>query len=552
MDNQRALLAIVLSLGILLVYNQLFVQPVAPPVTEPVTQTLEVTGNSSVPAAAPPAQVVTAPAPPVQLPVVVAGREGRDIIVETSLYTAVFTETGGGLKSFKLKHYNAQLDGATGAKELTTQTAFNELPLYFSWGADPVTSAVPVFEADQTLITVDSAPRALTMKTLLPSGVVMSRIMTFHPESYVIDFEIMVTNGSPEHQVQGASFLRLVNEPFSSSANDRFLFTGPAQFAANELEQFKIKDLEDGQVEKTGVFDWVGYEGTYFMMALLPGEEQQTVTYKLLDLQKKKVSTILSGGAVVLNPGQTKSYKFSSYLGPKKLEILKEVDHNLSKAVNFGFFDFLAKPMLYLLNILYGYLHNYGLAIILLTVLIKAAFWPISYKGMKSMKTMQKLGPKMTQIREKYADDRDRMNKEMMQLYKTYNVSPVGGCLPMLAQIPVFFALYRLLMQTIELRHAPFFGWITDLSAPERLFIGFDLPYFGGLPLLTLGMGLSMFLQQKMTPSPADPTQAKIMMFMPIIFTAISVNFAAGLVLYWLVNNLLSMLQQYVINKAPD
>ena len=456
------------------------------------------------------------------------------------------------MKSFKLNHYNAQLDGATGAKELTTQTAFNELPLYFSWGADPVSSVVPVFEADQTRLKVDSAPRALTMKTILPSGVVMSRIMTFHPGSYVIDFEIMVTNSSTEHQVQGASFLRLVNEPFSSNTNDRFLFTGPAQFSGNKLEQFKVSDLEEGPVEKVGFFDWVGYEGTYFMMALMPGEEQQTVTYQLLDPVAKKVSSILSGGAVVLNPGNTKSYKFSGYLGPKKLEVLKEVGHNLSKAVNFGFFDFLAKPMLYLLNILYGYLHNYGLAIILLTVLIKVVFWPISYKGMKSMKTMQKLGPKMTQIREKYADDRDRMNKEMMQLYKTYNVSPVGGCLPMVAQIPVFFALYRLLMQTIELRHAPFFGWITDLSAPERLFIGFDLPYFGGLPLLTLGMGLSMFLQQKLTPSPADPTQAKIMMFMPIIFTAISVNFAAGLVLYWLVNNLLSMLQQYVINKAPD
>jgi YidC/Oxa1 family membrane protein insertase len=402
------------------------------------------------------------------------------------------------------------------------------------------------------MIHVDSVSKTLTMKTLLPSGVVMSRMMTFHPDSYVIDFEVVVSNSSSEHQVQGGAFLRMVNEPFSTNMNDRFLFTGPAQYAGETLDQFKVADLEDGKVEKVGVFDWVGYEGTYFMMAVMPGAEQQTVTYQLLNPLDKKVSTTLAAGNVVLNPGQTKSYTYAGYFGPKKLEILKEVGHNLNKAVNFGFFDFLAKPMLYLLNLLYDYIGNYGVAIILLTVMIKAAFWPISYKGMKSMKVMQKLGPKMTQIREKYADDRDRMNKEMMQLYKTYNVSPVGGCLPMLAQIPVFFALYRLLMQTIELRHAPFFGWITDLSAPERLFIGFDLPYLGGLPLLTLCMGLSMFFQQKLTPSPADPTQAKIMMFMPIIFTVISVNFAAGLVLYWLVNNLLSMLQQYVINKAPD
>ncbi len=552
MDNQRALLAVVLSLGILLVYNQLFVSQPAPPVVESVSQNIEVSGDSTASVVSSLSQIPATPVVPVQLPIIEAGREGLDIVVETSLYTAVFTETGGGLKSFKLKKYNGKLDGSTGNKELTKQTVFNELPLYFSWGSDPTTSVVPVFSADQTMIVVDSGPKTLTMETLLPSGVVMRRIMTFHPDSYVMDLEVVVINGSTEHQVQGAAFLRLVNQPFESSMNDRFLFTGPAQFGSGNLEQFKVGDLEDGKVEKVGVFDWVGYEGTYFMMAVVPGAEQQTVNYQLLNPMEKKVSTTLSAGAVVLDPGNIKSYKYSSYVGPKKLTILKGVGHNLSKAVNFGFFDFLAKPMLYLLNVIYGFFGNYGVAIILLTVLIKAAFWPISYKGMKSMKTMQKLGPKMTQIREKYANDRDRMNKEMMQLYKTYNVSPVGGCLPMLAQIPVFFALYRLLMQTIELRHAPFFGWITDLSAPERLFIGFDLPYVGGLPLLTLFMGLSMFMQQKLTPSPADPTQAKIMMFMPVIFTVISINFASGLVLYWFVNNLLSMLQQYVINKAPD
>jgi YidC/Oxa1 family membrane protein insertase len=171
---------------------------------------------------------------------------------------------------------------------------------------------------------------------------------------------------------------------------------------------------------------------------------------------------------------------------------------------------------------------------------------------MKSMKTMQKLQPKMTQIREKYGNDRDRMNREIMQLYKTYKVSPLGGCLPMLLQIPVFFALYRLLMQTIELRHAPFFGWITDLSAPDRLFVGFDIPYLGGLPVLTLFMGASMFLQQKMTPAQGDPNMAKMMMFLPVVFTFMFINFASGLVLYWFVNNLLSIAQQYAINKVPD
>jgi YidC/Oxa1 family membrane protein insertase len=165
------------------------------------------------------------------------------------------------------------------------------------------------------------------------------------------------------------------------------------------------------------------------------------------------------------------------------------------------------------------------------------------------MKTMQKLQPKMAKIREKFKDDKQQQQQEMINLYKTYKVNPVGGCLPMIIQIPVFFALYKVLLQTIELRHAPFFLWITDLSAPDRLFIGIDLPFIGGIPVLTLLMGASMFLQQKMTPATGDPTQQKVMMFMPVIFTFMFLNFASGLVLYWFVNNLLSIGQQYLVNR---
>jgi YidC/Oxa1 family membrane protein insertase len=168
---------------------------------------------------------------------------------------------------------------------------------------------------------------------------------------------------------------------------------------------------------------------------------------------------------------------------------------------------------------------------------------------MKSMKNMQKLQPKVVKLKEKYKDDPTRMNQEMMNLYKTYKVNPLGGCLPMVLQIPVFFALYKVLLQSIELRHAPFMLWITDLSAPDRLPIGFDIPYLGGIPVLTLLMGASMFLQQKMTPTTADPTQAKIMMMLPLVFTFMFINFSSGLVLYWFVNNLLSILQQVLINR---
>ena len=182
--------------------------------------------------------------------------------------------------------------------------------------------------------------------------------------------------------------------------------------------------------------------------------------------------------------------------------------------------------MLWLLNFFYSFSKNYGIAIILLTILIKGAFWPITQKGMQSMKNMQKLQPKIAKLREKFKDDPAKMNQEMMGLYKTYKINPIGGCLPMIIQIPFFFALYKVLMAAIELRHAPFMLWINDLSAPDRLWVGFDIPYLHGLPVLTLLMGASMFLQQKMTPTTADPTQARVMQFLPIIFTFMFLNFA--------------------------
>jgi YidC/Oxa1 family membrane protein insertase len=205
------------------------------------------------------------------------------------------------------------------------------------------------------------------------------------------------------------------------------------------------------------------------------------------------------------------------------------------------------------MNWLYGFMPNYGIAIIILTLITKVILWPLGTKSYRSMNDMKRLQPLMAEIREKHKNDRPRMNQEIMQLYKTYKVNPVGGCLPMIFQIPVFFALYRMLYSAIELRHAPFFGWITDLSAPDRLFnFGFSVPFMEppyGIPVLTIVMGATMFLQQKMSPAPGDPAQAKMMMFMPIVFTFIFINFSSGLVLYWLVNNVFSITQQYYISK---
>ena len=209
--------------------------------------------------------------------------------------------------------------------------------------------------------------------------------------------------------------------------------------------------------------------------------------------------------------------------------------------------------MLWLMNFLYRFIPNYGVAIIILTILTKVVLWPLGSKSYKSMSEMKKIQPLMKEIREKYKNDKKKMNEEVMGLYRTYKINPLGGCLPMVVQIPVFFALYRMLYQSIELRHAPFFLWINDLSAPDRLFhFSFKVPFMQppyGIPVLTVIMGVTMLLQQKMSPPMGDPAQAKMMMLMPLIFTVIFVNFPAGLVLYWLVNNILSIAQQYYIQK---
>jgi YidC/Oxa1 family membrane protein insertase len=305
--------------------------------------------------------------------------------------------------------------------------------------------------------------------------------------------------------------------------------------------------LTEGPVVLQGKVSWTGFVDNYFMTSVVPVTGNAvTVT---LQGSEKQVRTLISEGIQAIGPNEAKSFAYTLYFGPKKLQILEEAGNELAKSVDFGWFDVLAKPMLWLLNFFYQYSGNYGIAIILLTVLIKLVFWPITQKGMNSMKNMQKLQPKIAKLRERYKGDPAQMNQEMMTLYKTYKVNPVGGCLPMLIQIPFFFALYQVLLASIELRHAPFMLWIHDLSAPDRLWIGFDIPYLHGLPILTLLMGASMYLQQKMTPTTADPMQARIMQFLPIVFTVMFINFASGLVLYWLINNLLSILQQYLINR---
>ncbi|HIP82809.1 MAG TPA: membrane protein insertase YidC, partial [Desulfocapsa sulfexigens] len=380
------------------------------------------------------------------------------------------------------------------------------------------------------------------------NGLEIVREYIFSKDSYLMELNISVKNVSGG-VLQGAAALHQSNIPFRQTGpGSQFLFIGPAYYMNESLTEMDSDDYENGPFTVNGQMDWVGYEGTYFISSFLPQNGSAT-SITVSSFGEEGVKMQLNSSLDTLQPGEVKVYSYKLFFGPKKHDILKSVGSNLDKALNFGWFDLIAHPTLFMLNFFYGMFKNYGIAIILVTIVFKAAFWPITQKGLKSMKNMQKLQPKMVKLKEKYKGDPAKMNQEVMNLYKTYKVNPLGGCLPMVLQIPVFFALYKVLLMCIELRHAPFMLWITDLSAPDRLYIGVDIPYVGGIPVLTLLMGASMFLQQKVTPTTADPTQAKIMMFLPVLFTFMFINFASGLVLYWFVNNLLAIFQQQMINR---
>lgn len=359
---------------------------------------------------------------------------------------------------------------------------------------------------------------------------------TFYPDNYAFDIKLELTNSSA-NPVKGRLNLSLVTHWDKDAKSKMYSFVGPVTYIGEKLEEDKPKDLESSpKIYKSDVI-WSGYTTKYFLNSINPNQKMDQLFISAGD---GFVENSFSSSQLNLLDNEKASFDYTAYFGPKESEFLTASGHQFDKAIDYGFFHPLAKPLMDFLKFFYKYIGNYGIAIILLTVCIKLLFWPLTQKSYKSMKGMQKLQPEMKKMREKYGKDKQKLNQEMMSFYKENKVNPLGGCLPMVIQIPVFFALYRVLLGSIELRHAPFMLWITDLSARD--------PYY----VTPLIMGVTMFIQQKMQPTNMDPTQAKIMMFMPVVFTFMFLNFPSGLVLYWLTNNLLTILQQYLIRRQPD
>jgi len=552
MEQSRLLIAIVLSIAIFLAWQFIFnpqkhgqrqVKKVESPAAVE-KQTAKATEKHE-------KEAIEEPAPAVE-PIVeeTSPRQAETLTVDTPLYRAKISENGAVFYSFLLKKYRETVQKDSPLKQVLTGDENLGVGRLGFTGKSITGLERAVFSSNlsSNQLEINDSPRNLTFVWRSPDGIIIEKTYKFSPDSYVVGMDVTIKNESSS-AIQDHLFVVLNSK--APHEKRRYGFEGPSALINNKLEEIKTKKLKE-QNTFDGKIQWVGLQSRYFMSVLIPGQIEEAGLHLALKSDEFLIAQYRQPEKTI-QPGTQNTYTYQLFMGPKKIQVLKTVGHNLQKAVNFGWFDFIAKPCLWLMNLFYSVIPNYGVAIIILTILVKLLLWPLGQKSYKSMSEMKKIQPLMKEIREKYKDDKQRMNQEVMGLYRTYKINPLGGCLPMVVQLPVFFALYRMLYEAIELRHAPFFLWINDLSAPDRLFrFNFSIPLMEppyGIPVLTIIMGASMLLQQRMSPPMGDATQAKMMMFMPIVFTVIFINFSSGLVLYWLVNNIISIAQQYFTQK---
>ena len=539
--DKRALIGIALSVLVLVGYQEFISRYYGPPPASqaPVAETKEGAAPSEAPA-----QAVGAPAVPTAVSAQAApmnvstGQPARDIRVETDNYIALFTTQGARLKSFQFKNYRTSAEPQSPLFEIVVTAKDVPLPLGVRWQAptafDDAALTYAVQGADLTL--TGAAKGTLVFQGQTGDGMTISKTLTFTGNLYPIQFDV---------GVQAASGNAPVPEILLTDKSDHTVATPGAPFEGFiSLVDNKIKRESPAEAIKGNEFSgdiaWAGFGHTYFFFALMPENGAG-----------HKVSVRQSGAALIASvSGAAPSDRYKLYIGPKELDTLKSVGKDIDRSIDHGYFGFISVPLLYVLHFFHRFTGSYGLDIIILTVLIKLILWPLTQKSFTSMKAMQKLGPQMEKLKERYANDKEKLNKEIMDLYKRNGVNPLGGCLPMAMQFPVFIGLYNALSTPIELRQAPFM-WIHDLSRPDWQSLPFTFNgWHLGIPILTIVMGASMFLQQWMTPSAGDPNQKKLMMLMPLMFTFMFVSFPAGLTVYWLVNNVLGIAQQYWINRS--
>ncbi len=463
---------------------------------------------------------------------------GQRISVTTDLYKADIETTGGDLRKLELLKHRAS-ENETSNFVLLDDAA---KPMVYVAQSGLIGTDLPshnaVFTSGASSYQMQEGKDSLEVRLSWASnGVTVDKIYTFHRNKYVIDVTYEVKNGSAS-AITPVVYYQIVHDSESNQGSKLMpTFTGGSYYTeATKFKKLAFKDMAKEPLAITSNDGWVGLLQHYFVSAWIPkdGLARKFYTEKLSDnifrIGTKSTLTTIAPGASLSVPARL-------FSGPQTKHDLSSTAPGLEYTVDYGWLTVVATPLFWLLSKIQSVVHNWGVAIILLTILIKAAFFRLSATSYRSMAQMRELAPRLQSMKEKFGDDRQKMQMAMMELYKKEKINPMGGCLPILVQIPVFIALYWVLLGSVELRHAPFFGWIKDLSAIDPYYI---------LPVL---MGASMIIQTKLNPKPTDPMQAKIMTWMPVVFSVFFFFFPAGLVLYWLVNNVLSITQQWYINK---
>ena len=549
MDIQRTILWVVFSMSLLILWDNwmryngkpsMFFPTAAEQQAKPASggATPPARTNTDVPAptAATPAGSTTVPA---SGPVAAAGER---VTITTDVLKAEIDSIGGQVVRLELLKHQDSHDPNKHVVLFESSQARTYLGQTGLVGG--------TFPHHRTPFTVQPGPRALdgndTLQLVLQAqqgGVTLTKTYVFKRNSYTIDIKHTVANesGAP---VSPSLYAQLVRDGGKLEGDSMFYstFTGPAVYSAEEkFQKFNFSDIEEGKARHVTKADegWIAMVQHYFVSAFLaPPSVPREFYSKKLDNNLFAVGEILPMGTIA--PGATAAMDIRLYSGPQESARLEQLAPGLELVKDYGMLTIVAKPIFWLMTQIHKVLGNWGWTIIVLTVLIKLAFFPLSAASYRSMAKMRVVTPKMTAIRERHKGDPQKMNQAMMELYKTEKINPLGGCLPIVVQIPVFIALYWVLLASVEMRNAPWLGWIQDLASPDPWFI---------LPVV---MAVSMFIQTRLNPTPPDPIQAKVMLFMPIAFSVMFFFFPAGLVLYWVVNNILSIAQQWVITRKIE
>jgi len=467
--------------------------------------------------------------------------------VQTDVLEVVIDTLGGDIVKVALPKHFAKLNTPDNPFVLLNRTQTNtyvaESGLVGINGTDGAQGR-PTYSVHNTEFSLDeNEDRLIVDLTLNQQQASIIKRFTFDRNSYLINVEYIIDNraSTPWSAAFYGQIRRDDHNPNNSTAFSMKPYLGAAiTTPETNYKKISFDDLDDQKFDQAIEGGWVAMIQHYFLSAWVP-DADSTNTFELFKLKRSGLYLLrFTSNLTKIEPNSTGSVKALFYAGPKNIRSLAAIAPHLDLTIDFGWLWMIAKPLFFALDYIHGLVGNWGIAIILLTCAIKLLFFYPSAMSYRSMAKMRKVQPLMAELKERYGDDRQKMSGELMKLYKKEKVNPLGGCLPVLLQMPVFLALYWTLMESVELRHAPFYLWIEDLSVRDPYFI---------LPLL---MGATMFIQQRLNPTPPDPMQAKIMQMMPIFFTALFMMFPAGLVLYWVVNNTLSISQQYVITKQIE